>query len=259
MPELIELEQQLSRLGATLDWPATPNVALAVRLRVGIRRRPWFENRWAMVAAAAILALAALAAYPPSREAIAGWINLHTFFRTVPQLTTPSPLPPGPLGQRLGIGQQTALPQARAALKWQLLVPTSLGQPDEVYVEPAPDAPSGGEVTLVYAARQGIPDAAETGVGVLITEAQGAINGEFFGKIIGPGTTIEPVSVAGSSGYWISGAPHQVVFVDASGDIRFETLRLSTNTLLINIRGTVVRIEGNLTKARALEIAASLA
>jgi len=65
--------------------------------------------------------------------------------------------------------------------------------------------------------------------------------------------------VAGSSGYWISGAPHQVVFVDASGDIRFETLRLSTNTLLINIRGTVVRIEGNLTKARALEIAASLA
>jgi hypothetical protein len=257
LPELIELEQQLGRL--ELDWPATPNLAPAVRERIGIRSRPWFENRWAMAAAAAIVVLAAVAAYPPSREAIAGWINLHTFFRTVPHLATPTPLPPGPLGQRLGLGDQTTLPQARAALKWQLLVAASLGQPDEVYVEPAVDAPSGGEVTLVYAARQGIPAAGETGVGVLITEARGAIKSEFFGKIIGPGTTIEPVTVAGGSGYWISGAPHQVVFMDSSGNMRFETLRLATNTLLINVGGTVVRIEGNLTKAQALEIAASLA
>lgn len=257
MPELIELEQQLSRL--ELDWPATPNLGPAVRLRIGMRRRPWFENRWAMAAAAAILVLAALAAYPPSREAIAGWIDLHTFFRTVPHLTTPTPLPAGPLGRRLGLGQQSTLPQARAALKWQLLVPTSMGQPDEVYVEPAVDAPSGGEVTLVYAARQGIPAAGETGVGVLITEARGAINSQFFGKMIGPDTTIEPVTVAGSSGYWVSGAPHVFVFVDSTGAVRYETLRLATNTLLINVGGTVVRIEGNLTKAQALEIAASLA
>jgi hypothetical protein len=211
-----------------------------------------------MAAAAAMLVLGALAAYPPSREAIAGWINVHTFFRTVPHLATPTPLPPGPLGQRLGLGRQSTLPQARAAVKWPLLVPTSLGQPDEVYVEPAPDAPSGGEVTLVYAARPGIPAAGETGVGVLITEARGAVNSQFFGKMIGPGTTIEPVTVAGRSGYWVSGAPHVVVFVDSTGAVRFETLRLATNTLLINVGGTVVRIEGNLSQAKALEIAASL-
>jgi len=257
LPELIELEQHLNRL--ELDWPATPDLRHAVRLRIGVRRRPWFESRWAVAAAAAILVLAALAAYTPSREAIAGWINLHTFFRTVPHLATPTPLPPGPLGQRLGLGRQSTLAQARAAVTWPLLVPTSLRQPDEVYVGPAPDAPSGGEVTLVYTARQGIPAAGETGVGVLITESRGAINSEFFGKIIGPGTTIEPVTVAGSSGYWISGAPHDVVFVDSSGGVRFETLRLATNTLLVNVGGTVVRIEGNLTRAQALEIAASLA
>lgn len=256
MPELTELEQQLGRL--ELDWPATPNVAPAVRTRIGMRRRPWFENRWAMAAAAAILVLAAVAAYPPSREAIAGWINVHTFFRTVPHLTTPTPLPPGPLGQRLGLGQQTALPQARAALKWQLLVPTSLGRPDEVYVEPAVDAPSGGEVTLVYGSRQGIPAAGETGVSVLITEARGSMNQQYFGKMLGPGTTIEPVTVEGSSGYWVSGAPHVFVFVDSHGDVRYETLRLATNTLLINVGGTVVRIEGNLTRTQALGIAASL-
>jgi hypothetical protein len=257
LPELIELEQQLSRL--ELDWPAAPNLAPVVRLRIGMRRRPWFETRWAMAAAAAILVLAALAAYPPSREAIAGWINLHTFFRTVPHLATPTPLPPGPLGQRLGLGDQSTLGQARAAVKWQVLLPASLGQPDEVYIQPPPDAPSGGEVTVVYAARAGLPAAGETGVGVLITEARGAVNSNFFGKTIGPGTTIEPVSVAGHSGYWIAGAPHTFAFVDSSGAVRFETLRLATNTLVIDVGGTVVRIEGNLTKDQALEIAASLA
>src|SRR5476651_1529152 len=130
MPELIEIEQQLSRLGAELDWPATPNLAPAVRLRIATRR-PRFDRRWAMAAAAAIVVAAALAAYPTSRDAIAGWINLHTFIRTVPHLATPTPLPPGPLGQRLGLGQQSPLAQARAALQWPLLVPASLGEPDE--------------------------------------------------------------------------------------------------------------------------------
>jgi len=258
LPELIEMEQRLSRLGDELEWPATPNLAPAVRLRIATRR-PRLDRRWVMAAAAAILVLAAIAAYPPSRDAIASWINLHTFIRTVPHLATPTPLPPGPLGQRLGLGQQSTLPQARAALQWPLLVPASLGEPDEVYVQPPPDRPSGGEVTLVYAGRPGLPAAGETGVGVLITEARGAINSEYFGKMIGPDTTIEPVTVAGSSGYWVAGAPHVFVFVDSSGQIRYETLRLATNTLLIDVGGTVVRIEGNLTKAQALQIAASLA
>jgi hypothetical protein len=258
LPELIELEQQLSRLGVELEWPATPNLAPAVRRQIAIRQ-PRFDNRWAMAAAAVILALAALGAYPPSRDAIAGWINLHTFFRTVPHLATPTPLPPGPLGRRLGLGDQTTLPAARAAIKWSLLVPNSLGQPDEAYLQPPSDSPSGGEVTLVYAARPGLPAAGETGVGVLITEARGAVDSNYFGKMIGPGTTIEPVTVAGSSGYWVSGAPNVFAFVDSSGNVRFETLRLATNTLLIDVGGTVVRIEGNLTKAQALEIAASLA
>jgi hypothetical protein len=139
------------------------------------------------------------------------------------------------------------------------LLPASLGLPDEVYLQPASGAPSGGEVTLVYAPRPGLPAAGETGVGVLITEARGSINSEFFGKMVGPGTTIEPVTLAGGSGYWIAGAPHVFAFVDSAGNVRFETARLATNTLLINMGGTVVRIEGNLTKAQALAIAASLA
>jgi len=48
------------------------------------------------------------------------------------------------------------------------------------------------------------------------------------------------------------------VFRDANGEVRPETMRLATNTLIVDEGGTVIRIEGNLTKAQALEIAASL-
>jgi len=98
----------------------------------------------------------------------------------------------------------------------------------------------------------------ETGVAVLITEAIGEANSTFFGKIIGNGTTMEEVTVNGHQGYWISGKPHDFFFIDADGNTRDETLRLATNTLLIDDNGTVVRIEGDMTKSQALEIAASL-
>jgi hypothetical protein len=64
--------------------------------------------------------------------------------------------------------------------------------------------------------------------------------------------------VNGHKGYWISGQPHIFFFIDADGKFRDETLRLATNTLIIDDNGTVIRIEGDLTKAQALEIAASL-
>jgi hypothetical protein len=262
MPELSSLEQQLSRLGGGLDWPATPDLAPAIRQRISVRQRPqrqWFENRWAMAAAVAILALAALLAYSPSRDAIAHWFNLYTRIQQVPHLATPTPQPAGPLGKRLGLGDRTTLPTARAAVKWTVLLPPSMGQPDEVYLQLPPLGPPGGEVTLVYAFRPGIPTSGQTGVSLLITEAQGTVNRDLFGKIVGQGdTTIEEISVAGHPGYWIAGRPHIFFLIDSNGNTRDETLRLATNTLLINVDGTIVRIEGDLIKDQALQIAASL-
>jgi hypothetical protein len=222
---------------------------------------PWpttVQSRWAAIAAAAlILALAALAAYPPSREAIATWVNVHTTFRQVQHLATPSPQPPGPLGKRLGLGGLTTLPDAQKQVAWHIDIPSTLGPPDEVYVQPPPDAPAQGEVTLVYALRPGIPVAGETGVSVLVTEARGAVDQNFFGKMIGPGTTLEAVTVAGHQGYWIAGPLNEFFFTDANGNFRNETVRLAANTLILDYGGRVIRIEGNLTKAQALEIASS--
>jgi hypothetical protein len=66
------------------------------------------------------------------------------------------------------------------------------------------------------------------------------------------------VTVAGHQGYWIAGAPNVFFFTDANGAVRNETMRLATNTLILDDGGTVARIEGNLTKAQALQVAASL-
>jgi hypothetical protein len=257
VPELSELEQLLRDLGGDLEWPATPNLAPAIRRRI-FARRPWFESRWAIAAAVAILALAALLVYPPTREAIAHWFNLRTRITQVTVLPTPTPLPPGPIGQRLGLGASSSLPAARATVRWQVLLPSSLGDPDEVYLELPPVGPAGGEVTLVYSARPGIPASARTGAAVLVTDVQGNLTSDSFGKTLGEGATVDEVTVAGHPGYWIAGTPHVFFFIDSAGNVRYETLRLATNTLLIDEGGVIVRIEGDLTKAQALQIAASL-
>jgi hypothetical protein len=206
-----------------------------------------------------IIAAAALLAYTPSRDAIASWVNLHVLVKVVPASPPkPSPLPPGPLGKRLGLGNQTTLASAQSQVPWHIVIPASLGSPDEVYLQPPPAGPSLGEVSLVYAARPGIPVSGQTGVSVLITEARGAVNKDFFGKMIGPGTTLEEVTVAGHHGYWVSGQPHVFFFIDAAGSFRDETMRLATNTLILDDRGTIVRIEGDLTRDQAFQIAASL-
>jgi hypothetical protein len=254
-----DLEDRLVALGADIAWPPTPgHLWRGVPQRPAAARRFW-QPRWALAAAAVVLILATLVAYTPTRDAIAGWLNLHTSIRRTNQLPTPSPHPSGPFGPRLGLGTQTTLAGAQRQVSWKIAVPVALGAPDEVYVSLPPTGPSGGEVTLVYAARPGIPASGATGVSVLVTEARGGVNEHFFQKILGPGVTIEQVSVDGHQGVWISGQPHEIVFTDANGDPYFDTLRLATNTLLFDDGGTVVRIEGDMSKQQAIYIGRSLA
>jgi len=252
---MADLEQRLTELAAAIEWPATPQLSV----RMPTRQVSWYRNRWALAAAAVIVAAAAAFAYTPSREAIASWVNLHVLVKVTPaNLPKPSPLPPGPLGKRLGLGNETTLSAAEGQIAWHIVIPTSLGGPDEIYLQPPTDAPPQGEVTLVYAARPGIPVSGQTGVSVLITEARGAVDTNLFGKTLGPGTTLEQLIVAGHQAYWISGQPHIFFFMDASGNVRNETLRLATNTLILDDGGTIVRIEGDLTRSQALQIATTL-
>src|SRR5437868_8492530 len=186
-----DLEQQLAALAPAIEWPATPPDLWGGvqrsrsegprRLRLAPR---FIQNRWALAAAAVLLIVATLLAYTPSREAIARWLNLHTTIQRVQNPPTPSPLPSGPLGERLGLGTPTTLENAQSQLAWKIEVPPSLGRPDEVYVKEPPDGPSGGEVTLVYAQRPDFRVSGQTGVSVLVTEARGKVNEVFFQKML---------------------------------------------------------------------------
>ena len=250
-----DLEQQLTELSVAIAWPATP----AVHVRVAViplhaRRAGPAWRRSLAVAAAFVLVAAGLLAYTPTRDAIAGFLNLHTTVHHVQQLPSPSPR----LGQSLDLGTPTTLAEAQTKVAWRIVVPSALGQPDQVYERIGAAGPSGGEITLVYSGRPDIKASGQTGVAVLITEARGTVNEQFFGKMIGPGTTLETVSVNGHSGWWISGQPHDFFYTDPNGNFQSETMRLATNTLILDDNGTIVRIEGDMSKQQALTIAASL-
>ncbi len=259
MAEQLDLEARLGRLAEEVGWPDPPDLRAPVRRAILTGRpRAWYGSRWALAAVAVVAILAMLVAYTPTRTAIAGWLNLHTTITHTNTLSTPSPLPSGSIGERLGLGIPTTLAAARQEVAWPVLVPAALGQPDEVYLQNPPTGPTGGEVTLVYGPRPGIAVSGQTGAGVLVTEARGQVDEQFFGKMIGGGTTVQPVTVEGHQGWWISGSPHDFFFMDANGNFRSETMRLATNTLILDVDGTIVRLEGNLTEQQALETAASL-
>jgi len=271
-----DLEQQLTALAAELDWPPTPRLLASIPLparQPGARRaRYWLGGEaWRLplglspswrrplaVAATALLIVAiALAAYPPSRDAIARWVNLHTTIQRVPNPPTPSPLPSGSTGERLHLGSPTTLEAAQQRVSWKIAVPSTLGRPDEVYLKEPPTGPSQDEVTLIYTSRPDIPASRFTGVSVVVMEARGNFNEIFFQKTMGTSGAIEEVNVGGHVGYWITGEPHDFFFTAADGQRYFDTLRLAGNTLLFDDNGTLVRIEGDLTRDQAIQLGAS--
>src|SRR5258708_9650472 len=164
---MADLEQQLTGAAPTRDCPSTPALAGVIQIHLPARRggRPgpqatagWggtvgkgYQRRFALAAAAAVLiAAAGLLAFPPSRQAIAGWVNVHTIFRQVPHLATPSPQPPGPLGTRLGLGGRATLADAQRQISWPIAIPSALSQPHEAHLQPPPGAPAPREATVVY-------------------------------------------------------------------------------------------------------------
>ena len=105
------------------------------------------------------------------------------------------------------------------------------------------DRPPGGEVELDLAG------------GAIVTEVTGAIDQGFFGKMVGGDGQVVQVEVGGTSGYWVTGAPHIFFYQDAKGQFRSDNLRLSGDTLVFERRGVIVRIEGAKNEADALRIA----
>lgn len=268
----VELERRLVELGARLSYPPTPDLAAAVSARLAQRPPRGFSIRapsaWRLLAAAAVLLLVltvgAVLLAPGLRSAVADRLGFKsvriTVVPTLPALPrTPAPAPaapatPAPPGAGLALGEQMTLDQARARLSFPLLLPVGppLGPPDAVWLSAA--VPGGG-LALVYTARDGLPSAAQTGLGALLSEFRGEIDPAFFGKVVGPGTSIEPVSVGGDRGWWIAGNPHILIYRAPDGQIRDDQIRLAGNTLLWQHGDLILRLESGLSRDDAIRAA----
>ncbi|MDG4757812.1 hypothetical protein [Micromonospora sp. WMMD710] len=231
-----DLERELRDLSTWLDTPAAPDVTVRVRARLAGPRR-----RWRVYAAAALAALL-VAVLPPARAAVADAVGGLLRFAGVSiapssgrPAGTPSPLP----------SQRTAaIAEAQRGVRFPIRVPARLGPPEQVLV--ADPDPTGGHrvATLLY-----------RGGALRIDAFDGRLNLAFHKETSRPDA--EWVQVDGDFAVWV-GSPHVLSYVDRSGRVHRETARLAASTLIWQDGDVSYRLEGDLGKLEAIEIAESM-
>jgi hypothetical protein len=247
MPDRFELE--LRELGRELAFPAVPDVAGRVGERLRAEpapRRPRLAPRRTLAIALAVLALATAVALavPPVRGALADLFHIGgVTVERVDELPAITPR------KSLDLGRRVTLEEARRDVDFRVLVPgdDGLGEPDAVFV--SPNIP-GGAVSLRYGT--------EARPRVLVTAFRGTTPGDLVKKTLSGATSVLYVGVRDTDGFFISGAPHAVVFRDANGRIRDDEYRLAKNVLLWTQDGVTYRLEGGFGVERALTIAAGM-
>lgn len=258
---MTELERALEGLGRELELPRTPPLAAAVTQRLreqstdGARPRrrllPRVLPRLVLAALVALLLLAgAAAAFPGARHAVLDFLGLRgaTVERSERR-------PPGPLRSDAVLGRRVTLAAARSAVAFETLVPSVAGRPARVYVS---RRARGGALLLAYRPRRGLPAPGKTRIGLLVTEFRGDVDPVFANKVAGQGTHVERLRLAGERAIWLEGAPHFFFYRRPDGSFADDTLRLAHNVLLLERGPLLIRLEGAMTKERAIAIARSL-
>jgi hypothetical protein len=224
-----QLEHDLRALGRELAWPPTPELRLELEPgRSRLRARPL-----ALAFAILLAALAGvLALSPGARSAFLEIFRLEG--ATVERVET---LPDVP-AQRVDFGERVSREEAERRVGFELL---DVGEPDAVYVL------GDRMASLVY----GDPEHPR----VVLSQLRGSVYEGFVKKAGGRGTLVEEVSVDGAYGLFVSGDEHYVVFRDELGSITDEQTFLAGNVLLWNRGELLLRLEGDLTRDEALELA----
>jgi len=238
-----ELEATLRDIGRHLVTPVTPNLAAGVRARLAGRREP--RRPWMFALAPALLTVVVLVGGATAAELVR--LRGVDVFR-VPAVSAPP-------RQALDLGERVTLAIAGTLMQPQPLRTSGdpvFGTPDDVYARRQGNA----QVSFVYAPRPGLPPG-PTGHGALVTQLRGSLDRSLIGKGVGPGARVESVLVGDAPGIWIEGEAHFFFYRDSAGNILQETLRLAGNTLLWQRDGVLLRLEAQVDRQRALEIASS--
>ncbi len=226
-----ELERALVEVGQQLEYPDV-QVATAVVARLRAEapvRRPRWSRRVALVVALFVGLLAGTAA-----AAGFGVPGIALRFEA-----SDAPASEALVTDERFLGRRVSLDEASELAAFDVAAPTVDGLPEpEVYVG---DQPAGGRVSLVY------PD-------LVITQFRATIGDEFMLKYP---DAAQPVTVAGSAGWWIEGG-HEIAYVGGDGQEFSETPR-TADSVLIWTRGSItLRLETDLSRERAIQIAASM-
>jgi hypothetical protein len=270
------LAEALRDLGASFVFPSASaqagqlDIAARARLRIvalDVRPSPGSRGRFGLglrpMRRGLVLALAALLILAAIAGAVGlGLPGLRIIFGEAP---SPRPSPSAsatvsatpsasrPLGSDLDIGSATPLADIDRLAGFHVLLPSdpAIGPPDVAYLD-------GNRVTLVWAGRPGVPATGERGVGLLISQFQGHVESGYYEKILGAGTKVTPVKVAGSSGYWISGPPHFFYYIDPSGKVVDDHHREVGDVLIWSTGEVTYRLESGLDMADAVRLAETL-
>jgi hypothetical protein len=228
------LEQQLHALGRELAYPPEPDLAPAVLARLDRKPFPW--RRVALAIAVLAVALAAALAVPQARTALLRWFHLRGV--TVERVDT---LPPAvERSQARGLGRPLSRKEAEHELGVRLaLPPLAGGEPKRVYVL------AGAFATVILH---------DQGHALLLSEFR-ATRYELLKKLVGSKSVIAPATVNGARGLWLEGPPHTLTYVDRFGEFREKAERIHGNVLLWNRGELTLRLEGKISKARALQLA----
>ena len=173
-----------------------------------------------------------MAVSPAARTDVLRWLGLKSveIKREVPR---PRP------GASLQLGAPTTVEALRAA-GVPVLVPKALGEPD-AYKTTLSDGTVAA--TLVYP-------------GPVLVQTFKASVSRFIEKSVASADAVEAVEADGKRGYFITGA-HGFAY-ESGTEINYEDQRIAGNTLLLEGDGLLLRIEGDITRDRALEIARSV-
>jgi hypothetical protein len=273
-----------SELRALGDWLASPIVSVPAgspdparraRLRIeagGSRARPsWWPfggtggrslRRSVVLAVIALVVLAAIVGaigfgVPGIRIIFTGGSSPSPHATSLPPTSSlapsVSPTPPGPPGSELDLGFLTTPAEASSMAGFALQLPTdpSVGPPDTIWFRE-------GRISLVWRSRPGLPETEAQGIGLLVTEFRGSVQEDLFQKMLGPGTTLTPVTVGGEGGWWIDGAPHEFVYLNPSGEIIGDTRRAVGDTLIWTKDGMTFRMETSLGQAASIRLAETI-
>lgn len=239
------LDALLRATAAEIAFPPTPDLRGSVLGRLARpERRGWIPVAWPRALVLAVITLLALAGTVAALALLLPGLRL-TF---VPSLPTAS-VPEGPLAIRLALGEPIAAETVGAG------VPQALGPPDEAYVIGDHEV-----LSLVFRAGDGLPELADSGIGLVVQVIDGEIETEQVEKlVIEVGVTVDEVQVGDDQGFWISGPPHLIRYRAPSGAERSEATRLVGDTLVWQHGDVLYRIESGVGLAEALRIAESIA